>query len=474
MRTRGWRRPNTPLPSAAGYRPRGVPPTTETKLRRTRSSSRSTPPAAASPHATPSTCDEHNGPARRRTDGGENPHQANNAADDPQTTPPAHTERITVRRSPALVLSDFSAAFPSLGRKFVAHASDAMHVAPGVKNVIKAMYAPSWSYVGRPDARSTPGFRVATGAPQECPLSGTRFPCATVALILMLIEVVGADQIFLFADDIAIIVFCAQLDVVRGAFDEYRTATSLTLKDEKCVLAPLLRSTSDTATCEIYHRLLADAVLAWQRFRVEMQATYLGVSAGPGVSPDERWKKPIQKFVARASELARSPLSPAAVVRHIQVYAVPVLTCAAMLSAPHAAAMHAEALVWQRALRFPHRALPLAAIGSLHEIGLAKARPLKDVLLGGLTRSSHRHAEDVSVASSNLDAARESIGWRASMVRQTDWNGAPLRTLIVGGSEPARMQLQIVPRCERSRKIGDQVTWQRRSSRDSAGGSPMP
>lgn len=42
-------------------------------------------------------------------------------------------------------------------------------------------------------------------------------------------------------------------------------------------MAPLLRSTSDAATCEIYHRLLAEAVPAWRRFRVYMKATYLGV-----------------------------------------------------------------------------------------------------------------------------------------------------------------------------------------------------
>lgn len=93
-----------------------------------------------------------------------------------------------MHRSPAIVLFDFSAAFSSLDRKSVALALDAMQVARGVKNVIKVMYAPSWSYVGRTDERRTPSFKVATGAPQRCPLSGTILACATVALIPMRVE----------------------------------------------------------------------------------------------------------------------------------------------------------------------------------------------------------------------------------------------------------------------------------------------
>lgn len=112
-----------------------------------------------------------------------------------------------------------------------------------------------------------------------------------------------------------------------------------------------------------------------------MIATYLGVPVGPGVTTAARWSEPIKKFADRASELARSPLSPCAVARHIQIYATPGLTYAAMLDALHATVMEAEALVWQRALRFPHRALPLDAIRNLHELGIVKVRALRAALL---------------------------------------------------------------------------------------------
>lgn len=59
----------------------------------------------------------------------------------------------------------------------------------------------------------------------------------------------------------------------------------------------------------------------------------MGVPVGPGVAPDDRCHKPIRKYIDRASELSRSPLCLAAVVRHVQVYATPVLTYAAMTSA---------------------------------------------------------------------------------------------------------------------------------------------
>lgn len=131
---------------------------------------------------------------------------------------------------------------------------------------------------------------------------------------------------------------------------------------------------------------------------------------------ERRWSKPIKKYVDRASELARSPLSLAAVARHIQIYATPVLTYAAMLSAPLDTVMAAEALVWQRALRFPHRSLPHDAIRNLHEIGLVRVRALRVALLAGLARSSRCHPEDVGVASGDLADARDTIGCLASMV----------------------------------------------------------
>lgn len=80
---------------------------------------------------------------------------------------------ITPTRSPALVRFDVSAAFPSLYRGFVDAAFVAMQVAPGVRNVICVMYAPSWSYADRPDLARTPGLNVATGVPNRCPLCAT-------------------------------------------------------------------------------------------------------------------------------------------------------------------------------------------------------------------------------------------------------------------------------------------------------------
>lgn len=82
-----------------------------------------------------------------------------------------------------------------------------------------------------------------------------------MALKSMFLEIVGEEQAILFADDIAIIAGrVGQLGAVYLAFDEYRKATSLALKVEKCVLVPLLRSGSDEDTCALDHRLLANAV----------------------------------------------------------------------------------------------------------------------------------------------------------------------------------------------------------------------
>lgn len=197
--------------------------------------------------------------------------------------PAPRRQRIAPDRPPAVILFNFSVAFPPLDRSYVAQVLEAMRVSNGVRNAVLAMYAPSWTHVGRPDSSETPGFRVATGAPQGCPLSGRIFACATVALLDMLTAVVGPQNVFLFADDTAIVIDrVTQLVEVRAAFEEYRAATALVLKDEKCVLVPLLRAESDEETLAAYRRLLADEVPAWRGFRVELRATYLGVPIGAG------------------------------------------------------------------------------------------------------------------------------------------------------------------------------------------------
>lgn len=143
-----------------------------------------------------------------------------------------------------MILFDFSAAFPWLHRGYVEKVLESMEVSAGMRAVVRAMYATSWSSVGRSEGASTPGFSVGTGVPQGCPLSGSVFACATVTLVQMLVEVAGASDVFLFADDTAVVVVdrVSQLVAIRQAFEQYKAATALSLKDTKCVLLPLLRA----------------------------------------------------------------------------------------------------------------------------------------------------------------------------------------------------------------------------------------
>lgn len=66
--------------------------------------------------------------------------------------------------------------------------------------------------------------------------------------------------------------------------------------------------------------------------------------------------------------MARSTMSPAAVVRHIATYAAPDMSYMAMIAAPTPDIDAAEALVMQSAMRVPFRALPRGAVQHLHEI----------------------------------------------------------------------------------------------------------
>lgn len=234
----------------------------------------------------------------------------------------------------------------------------------------------------------------------------------------MLVSAVGAHNVFLFADDTAVVVDrVRQLVQVREAFEAYRAATALVLKDTQCVLIPLLRASTDEETVETYRALLTAEVPAWRGFRVAMSATSLGVPMGMNVTPGERWDKPLKKFADRVSELSRSTSSPAATVRHAEVYAVPVLTYIALTSSPVPAVRLAEALMWQRALRFPLKALPIAAHNHMSALGLTKIAPLEKTLRDILVRSSGRHTDDVIVTMAMLAKLREDVGPLAAIGR---------------------------------------------------------
>lgn len=114
--------------------------------------------------------------------------------------------------------------------------------------------------------------------------------------------------------------------------------------------------------------------------------------------------------------MARRSMSPAAVARHSETFAAPVMLYIAMRTEPTRDTDEAEALLWQRALRFPHCAFHYDAICYLHEIGFARVRALRAVLEANLTRSSIRHQAGVQETLTSLTQAREEKGSLASMV----------------------------------------------------------
>lgn len=130
---------------------------------------------------------------------------------------------------------------------------------------------------------------------------------------------------FLFADDTAVIIHnVAQLVDFKRAFNEYYMATALFLKAEKCVIVPLLREGDDGDPCAAYRNLVTQLTPEWS-FHISMDATYLGVPVEPGVTAARRWREPTKKFVDRATGMARSSVSPAAVARHIVMFAAPIM-----------------------------------------------------------------------------------------------------------------------------------------------------
>lgn len=202
---------------------------------------------------------------------------------------------------------------------------------------------------------------------------------------------------------------------VREVFQRFREASGLELKVSKCVLLPLMRAATDEATVQMYRDLLRAAVPEWAGFRVELQAVYLGMPVGVNVTPSDRWAKPLAKFKDRVAALSRSTMSPAAVLRGAKMYAVAVLPYVGMAARAVDEVGRAEALMWQRALRLPLKALPLGAHGHMAALGLVRMPLLREFLAGVLARSARRHAADVAAAGAELQRWREAVGTLAAL-----------------------------------------------------------
>lgn len=322
--------------------------------------------------------------------------------------------------SPAMLMFDFAAAFPSVDRKFIHDTLRAMQVPSGPLNLVASLYQPATSYDVRPDGPSSPRFEVHTGVPQGCPLPGSIFAAITTGLIAELSSIVGSSNVSLFADDAAIVVHSLSLlPEVAQVFRRFHDASSLARKPAKCVLVPLADLGGWDETRRLYHDTLVDMVPEWREFAIESSSVHLGARLGPSTDSSGRWAAALDKFSKRVLGMARSSIAPSAGLKYMTKFATPVVAYTAMMTAVHKDIERVEDLAPQRLLRMPHKAPPKNFAAHLEAIGLPRVKPMVNSCAAMLRRSAVRHASDIHSLQAQLAAMRSEHGCLRSLTDDT-------------------------------------------------------
>jgi len=253
----------------------------------------------------------------------------------------------------ALILFDFKAAFPSVSPHFLFKTLEHIGLPQNAIHLVRALYDNNHcniSYRGL----TYPGFAMASGVRQGCPLSPLLYALVADALMEKICSVIPGIWIRAYADDTAIIAtdFWTQAPTLAAIFEEFGQLSNLQLNYEKCVLIPLhpkgpeppnapppskksraplppnigptqtpatsrtsrpqphsqkqLPQTSHTQThktTDPLHTLrlgLQYHLPLWSNMKLAWEGIYLGYMVGPGKG-DRSWEKPAEKFKSRCA-----------------------------------------------------------------------------------------------------------------------------------------------------------------------------
>ena len=190
----------------------------------------------------------------------------------------------------ATMLLDFAAAFPSVSQQFLKQALKFLGFPPAALNLLEALYYKNSCQIVVM-GRSFPGFPMAAGIRQGCPLSPLLFITAMDGLLRAIKRRIPAAQIRAFADDTAVVLqdLKGDLPVLWDIFSQLEQASGLKLNVKKCVLIPL----GDRGPLAV-KAYLERTGSPWFGVKVAHHGKYLGFEIGPE-KDHLSWHKPIQK-----------------------------------------------------------------------------------------------------------------------------------------------------------------------------------
>lgn len=141
-------------------------------------------------------------------------------------------QKISVKsRIGAILLFDFSAAFPSLSHDLIWDTLEYAGGDPAYIDVVKLLYRNNWHLL-KIGGSTYNGIQVNSGVRQGCPLSGLLFAICIDVFLLKIQRVLRRDEcVGAFADDIAVVLgdFWLSAPALQRIFVEFHEISALAL-----------------------------------------------------------------------------------------------------------------------------------------------------------------------------------------------------------------------------------------------------
>ena len=280
-----------------------------------------------------------------------------------------------------IVLFDFTAAFPSISRKFMMRMAQAAGFPEEAMKVLTSLYHLT---VGKLlfRGRLHDDVEMEAGIRQGCPLSPLLFALASDSLLRLLERRTPTATSRAFADDTAMVLrsWAADQKRVFRIFAVFEAVSNLALNLAKTVVIPLWDADVD-ALQEATRALPNQPQVTWAA-----TGRYLGYYVGPGKGT-LTWKKPLEKYTARLAEWNWSELGLCQAVATYNTYVLPILLYVAQLEAPPAEVLAAEAVAIRRIAPGPGAWCSAADLHHGSDLGLAASvRPMRISCLAAMLR----------------------------------------------------------------------------------------
>ena len=284
---------------------------------------------------------------------------------------------LTNIKRAAMVLFDFSAAFPSVSHRWIFKVLEHMQIPSNIIHAIRELYKNSTASICINNvAYFTIG--IYSGIKQGCPLSGTIFALAIDPLLrtIVLHNTFHSITLTAFADDIGISVadLFRILPIVFRIVVLWKKVSALGLNYGKCIIAPLWRGSH--APIRLW---LNEMLPAFASVQIEKYAKYLGIYIGPDAHLHQ-WDSNASILLKRAGDAALRTNGFNDKLRHYRTHGISTILYKAQFAHPNNAMRLAAKRAGQLICSAPWFAIPPDLLHGLRHINMPLEVPNIDII----------------------------------------------------------------------------------------------